>query len=125
MTFTVADRRVMNSPFPARLVLGALHIGFVGGIHDDPCARLDMRWHHHACAIVEHCRLVGGRGRLTLDHGVRLDDLAGHRVGQADPAVFKIKRLADAQGKHFLTGELVKKRLRRPKDRCLASSTRS
>ena len=41
-----------------------------------------MRRHHHADAIVEHCRLVAGRSRLALHHRVGLDDRRFDRVGQ-------------------------------------------
>ena len=39
-----------------RSVLGALHIGAVGGQHDDTGAGCDVRWHHCAHAIRKHRR---------------------------------------------------------------------
>src|SRR3954454_9872410 len=47
-----------------------LHIFPAVRIDDDPGAAADVRRHHHPDAIVEHCRLVAGRGGLAFDHRV-------------------------------------------------------
>src|SRR5215467_7510863 len=63
-------------------VLGALHVGAVTGHDHHAGADANVGGYHHAQAIVQDRRLVGGGGRLPLDGGLGLGHLEHHPLRQ-------------------------------------------
>src|SRR5262245_11784337 len=73
-----SDARAIGS------VLGTFHVAAVFGVDHQLGAHGDVRRHHHADAAFDDGGLVGGRGGLALDHGVRFGDGEHDALGQLD-----------------------------------------
>src|SRR6266853_4364451 len=64
------------------LVFSTFDVAAVASVDHDPRANADMRRNHHATAVFELSRFVGGRSGLALDHRVGLDDFHCHGLRQ-------------------------------------------
>src|SRR6185369_11359011 len=84
ITLMTAERVAIDQLSKKESVFGAFDVGGVGRVHHDAGAGADMRWHHHAHAVLELGRLVGGRSSLALHDGIGFDDFHDDGLGQAD-----------------------------------------